>query len=87
MAQLFQFPRPTILVTAEILYRLPDYPDILQTYIWQDIDVTPDFPALHAFLNFWQRHLEGRLHSVEVATTIGRRALDWQHCHEEYKMH
>ena len=27
------------LTTAEILYRLPDHPDILQTYIWQDLDL------------------------------------------------
>jgi uncharacterized protein Usg len=29
------------LTTAEILYRLPDYPRLLQSYIWQDYDVRP----------------------------------------------
>lgn len=56
------------LTTAEILYRLPDHPVLLQTFIWQDLDLCPDFPELHKFLGFWERELEGRLHSVKVAS-------------------
>ena len=55
------------LTTAHILYRLPDYKDILQTYVWQDYDLCPHFPALNKFLNFWLETLEGPLHSVTVA--------------------
>ena len=54
------------LTTAEILYRLPDHPRILQSYIWQDYDVTPSFPALNKFLTFWRDTLEGALHTVRV---------------------
>jgi uncharacterized protein Usg len=57
------------LTTAEILYRLPDHPDILQTYIWQSMDIAPDYPELRKFLSFWDRELEGKLHSVRVATS------------------
>lgn len=56
------------LTTAEILYRLPDHPDLLQTYIWQDLDIAPRFPVLHKFLGFWERELDGKLHSVRVAS-------------------
>ena len=56
------------LTTAEILYRLPDHPEILQTYIWQDLDIAPRFPVLRKFLDFWHRELDGRLHSVRVAS-------------------
>ncbi|MBV9568342.1 MAG: usg protein [Hyphomicrobiales bacterium] len=55
------------LTTAEILYRLPDHPVFLQSYIWQDYDVAPRFPLLRGFLAFWRAKLEGRLHSVRVA--------------------
>ncbi|ACB96468.1 usg protein [Beijerinckia indica] len=54
------------LATAEILYRLPDYPMLLQTYIWQDYDIAPEFPTLLKFLNFWQNRLDGALYSVTV---------------------
>jgi uncharacterized protein Usg len=55
------------LTTANILYRLPDHPAILQTYIWQEYDLHPDFPALRKFLDFWTRTLDGPLHAVTVA--------------------
>jgi uncharacterized protein Usg len=55
------------LTTADILYRLPDHPSILQEYIWQDYDLAPSFPELKRFLGFWQRSLEGRLFRVTVA--------------------
>ena len=55
------------LATAEILYRRPDHPWLLQTYIWQDYDLCPDFPQLNGFLAFWQKSLEGILHSVTIA--------------------
>ena len=33
------------LTTAEILYCLPDHPALLQTYVWQDLDLAPEFPT------------------------------------------
>jgi uncharacterized protein Usg len=55
------------LTTAHILYRRPDHPWLLQTYVWQEYDLWPNFPLLQDFLAFWQRRLEGPLHSVTVA--------------------
>ena len=57
------------LTTASILYRLPDYPKILQTFIWQQYDLQPHFPELRRFLDFWTRSLDGPLHSVTVSHT------------------
>ena len=56
------------LTTAEILYRLPDHPAVLQSYVWQDLDLAPAYPVLHRFLAFWEREIEGRLHSVRVGS-------------------
>src|SRR6266581_4689358 len=55
------------LTTANILYRRPNHPWLLQTYVWQDYDLCPDFPELQGFLEFWQKSLEGAVHSVTVA--------------------
>lgn len=57
------------LTTAEILYRLPDHPSFLQSYIWQEYDLHPRFPKLQSFLEFWSRNLEGKLYKVMVAHT------------------
>lgn len=55
------------LTTAEILYRMPDHPALLQTYLWQDYDLYPQFPNLHHFLDFWSHQLDGVLHTITVA--------------------
>ncbi|MBU6297307.1 MAG: usg protein [Alphaproteobacteria bacterium] len=55
------------LTTAEILYHMPDHPAVLQSFIWQDLDLAPKFPTLNKFLRFWETRIEGRLHSVRVA--------------------
>jgi len=55
------------LTTAHIYYRRPDHHWLLQSYVWQDYDLCPDFPGLQRFLEFWQKQLEGPLHSVMVA--------------------
>lgn len=64
-----QFWQQYRLTTAEILYHLPDHPRLLQTYIWQELDLAPKFPVLQRFLAFWERSLDGRLHSVKIAST------------------
>ena len=55
------------LTTAEIFYRLPDHPKLLQSYIWQDYDIAPRFPKLIDFLDFWESNLDGALYRVLVA--------------------
>jgi uncharacterized protein Usg len=55
------------LTTAEIVYRRPDRHWLLQTYVWQDYDMFPNFPALKDFLAFWETKLEGPLFAVTVA--------------------
>jgi uncharacterized protein Usg len=55
------------LITANLLYRRPDHPWLLQTYVWQNYELCPDFPELQGFLEFWQKSLEGAVHSVTVA--------------------
>ncbi len=55
------------LTTAEILYRMPDHPALLQSFVWQDYDLHPRFPKLTQFLDFWSKNLDGELYRVRVA--------------------
>ena len=54
------------LTTANILYRLPDHPAIIQEFIWQNYDLQPEFPELRKFLKFWSEKIEGAIHRVIV---------------------
>jgi uncharacterized protein Usg len=55
------------LTTANILYRLPEHPSLLQSFVWQFYDVAPDYPRLFKFLDFWRAEIDGVIHSVEIA--------------------
>lgn len=67
------------LTTAEILYHLPDHPAVLQSYIWQELDLAPDYPVLRRFLDFWNRELDGKVHSVRVGSAGLVTAGEWRH--------
>ena len=43
------------LTTAEVIYYLPDHPALLQRFLWQTLDLPPDFPRICRFLDFWRR--------------------------------
>ena len=75
------------LTTAQILYRLPDHPSLLQTYVWQEYDLFPKFPALNRFLAFWLENLEGPLHSVTVAHSRLIRPAEIRAVNSEFRLH
>jgi len=71
------------LITAQIYYHMPDFEEILQEFIWQEYDLAPKFPELNKFLTFWEKKIDGRLHSVyvaktEIITSSDYRNADWQ---------
>ncbi|MBB4569760.1 MULTISPECIES: usg protein [Rhizobium] len=75
------------LTTAQIIYRLPDHPQFLQTYIWQDYDLAPNFPEMRGFLKFWQEKLDGPLHSVRYVHRRLISATEWRAVKGEFILH
>jgi uncharacterized protein Usg len=75
------------LTTAEILYRMPDHPSLLQSYIWQDYDMAPDFPVLRKFLDFWRTTLEGPLFKVTVACNRLIKPAELKAIGAEFRIH
>lgn len=59
------------LATAEVIYYMPDHPSLLQTFMWQTLDLAPSYPRIHKFLNFWRREIDAVIHSVQVASGEG----------------
>ncbi len=53
-------------------------PQFLQTYIWQDYDLAPNFPEMRGFLKFWQETLDGPLHSVRYVHRRLISATEWR---------
>jgi len=55
------------LTTAEVLYYMPDHPVLLQRFLWQTLDVSPEYPRVYQFLDHWRREIEAVIHSVTVS--------------------
>jgi uncharacterized protein Usg len=75
------------LTTAEILYHMPDHPAVLQSFVWQELDIAPHYPVLHKFLGFWRRSIEARLHSVRVAAIGLITPGEWRHTETLMHLH
>jgi uncharacterized protein Usg len=56
------------LATAEVLYYMPDHPKLLQSFIWQTLDLAPAYPRIHKFLDFWRAEIDAVIHSVRLAS-------------------
>lgn len=75
------------LTTAQILYRMPDHPRLLQTFIWQHLDLAPKFPELFRFLDFWREKLDGPLHSVAYTHRRLIAPNEWRNVAGELVLH
>jgi len=75
------------LTTAEIIYGMPDHPRLVQSFIWQELDIAPRFPVLHKFLDFWETTLEGKLYKVTVAHAALIKPAELTYCGSEYLLH
>ncbi|HXP12929.1 MAG TPA: Usg family protein [Stellaceae bacterium] len=75
------------LTTAEILYHLPDHPHLLQSFLWQKLDLAPRYPELRRFLDYWARNLDGKLHSVKVAQAALIAPPRWRHAAISLTLH
>lgn len=75
------------LTTAQIFYHLPDHPLLLQSYVWQNYDLAPEFPEMKGFLKFWEEKLDGPLHSVRYVHRKLISASEWRAVKGEIILH
>jgi uncharacterized protein Usg len=59
--------RQPVIVTAEIVYYLPDFPHLVQTFLIQKEDLMPGLPELSRFLDFWRREIDAVISTVLVS--------------------
>ena len=75
------------LTTAQIFYFMPDHPRFLQEFVWQELDLAPKFPKLHRFIEFWQRELDAKLHSIKVAHAEIIKPAEFRMCSAPLVLH
>jgi uncharacterized protein Usg len=77
--------------TAEILYRMPDHPGLVQSFLWQDLDRWHDdprqtFPRLRKFCDWWNANLDGPIVQVRVGAVAVITAGELQHVGTELRL-
>jgi len=75
------------LTTAHVLYRMPGHFHVLQSYVWQDYDIAPDFPVMRNFLEFCQEKFDGPLHSLRSVHQKLIRPGEWRKVDGEVVLH
>jgi uncharacterized protein Usg len=75
------------LTTAELIYRMPDYRNVLNSFVWQEYDLTPDYPRLFKFINFRREKIEGPLHTVRFTHRKLIAPGEWRNVVGEFVVH
>jgi len=78
-------------ITAEILYRMPDHPSLVQIFLWQEMDRWHDdpdmmFPRLRQFCAWWNANLDGAIVQVRVAAARVITAGELRHVSAELRL-
>lgn len=58
----------TQLVLVNVTYYRPDFPSLLQDFIWQTDDIVPDIPRVHRFLLYWKKNIHATINRVIVCS-------------------
>jgi len=75
------------LTTAEFFYRMPDYRNVLNSFVWQEYDRAPDYERMFGFIAYWQKEIEGPLHSVRFVHRKMISPGEWRNVVGEFKYH
>jgi len=75
------------LTTAQMYYRMPDFQNVLNTFLWQGYDLAPDYPKLFKFIEFWQAEIDGPLHSVSFTHRKMIAPGEWRNVVGEFIVH
>ena len=55
---------PNGVATVEVFYYLPDYPSLVEEFVWQTSDFHPVYPRVRRFLDFWSENVEAVIKEI-----------------------
>ena len=55
------------LTTLQIVYYMLDYGSLINEFIWQFLDLNPQYPVTHKFLIYWKNNIEAPIKEVHIA--------------------
>ncbi len=55
---------PNGIATVDIFFYLPDYPSLVEEFVWQTSDFYPDYPRVQQFLEHWSKNIEAVIKEI-----------------------
>lgn len=52
------------LMTVLVIYYRPQYVHILQEFLWQVDDVTPELPRIKRFIRYWKNNIDAIISEI-----------------------
>lgn len=63
MAVIILLPKKSI-ITIDVFYYFPEYPLLIQEFVWQTEDRVPEIPRTRKFLKYWETNIDGLIKEV-----------------------
>ena len=54
------------LATVQVIYHIPDHIHLLNEFSWQTKDRVPEYPRIHEFLDYWDKHIDGPIKEAYI---------------------
>jgi uncharacterized protein Usg len=56
-----------VFLITRITYAMPDFPHIVNEFIWHMEDIAPELTRLNSFISYWQKNIEAEIRHIEVS--------------------
>lgn len=74
------------LTSIKIIYKMPDYSNILNEFWWQTLDIPPKYPRMKTFVDYWNDYIEGIIHSLEIGHVEEFGPIKWTNVTNTFKI-
>lgn len=74
------------LTSIKIIYKMPDYSNVLNEFWWQTLDVPPKYPRMKTFVDYWNDYIEGIIHSLEIGHVEEFGPIKWTNVTNTFKI-
>lgn len=65
---------------------MPDYLSVLQEFIWQTLDIAPDYPRISKFLEYWELNIEAPIYKVTIINSENYSTSPIKTVNKQYKI-
>lgn len=75
------------LVTLNVIYYMPDHRHVLNEFIWQTQDISPKYPRIRKFLDFWRTDIDAVIKEVLMSEYDRLKPSEYRNVTKFFEIH